>query len=167
MARHCIIPRVKGFLRLVPRGERGTCQSSGTRRDRLRAVRGRNEKRCKGLSMYADAVSKISESIFPIFFAYEQDDRVTMGVSGTGFFVEESGLFVTVEHIMTCAPADSTYYYYGKLPDQVCQPAVEIEHVASDPARDLYLGRVRRDDLQPVVFSSEPVRPGDYVCLSG
>jgi S1-C subfamily serine protease len=117
--------------------------------------------------MYADAVSKISESIFPIFFAYEQDDRVTMGVSGTGFVVEESGLFVTVEHIMTCAPAGSTYYYYGKLPDQVCQPAVEIEHVASDPARDLYLGRVRRDDLQPVVFSSEPVRPGDYVCLSG
>ena len=117
--------------------------------------------------MFADAISKITESIFPIFFAYEQDDGVTMGVSGTGFFVAESGIFVTVDHIMTCAPPGATYYYYGKVPDQVCQPAVEIEHVASDPTRDLYLGRVRRDYLRPADLSSEPVRPGDYLCLSG
>jgi hypothetical protein len=117
--------------------------------------------------MFADAIEKITESIFPIFFAYEQDDEVAMGISGTGFFVGESGLFFTVDHIMTCAPPGSTYYYYGKIPDQVCQPAVEIECVASDPARDLYLGRVRRDYLRPADLSSEPVRPGDDVCLSG
>jgi len=117
--------------------------------------------------MFADAVSKLSASIFPIFFAYEHDDGVTMGVSGTGFFVDDSGLFVTVDHIMNCAPAGSTYYYYGNVPDQLSQPAVEIEHVASDPARDLYLGRVRRDYLQAVKLSHETVRPGDYVCLSG
>src|ERR671926_1361611 len=117
--------------------------------------------------MFADAIAKITESIFPIFFAYEQDGGVAMGVSGTGFFVGESGLFVTVDHIMACAPPGSTYYYYGKVPDQVCHPAVEIEHVASDPARDLYLGRVRRDCLQAVELSHEAVRPGDYVCLSG
>jgi S1-C subfamily serine protease len=117
--------------------------------------------------MFADAISKVTESIFPIFFAYEQDGGMTMGVSGTGFFIGEHGIFVTVDHIMTCAPSGSTYYYYGKVPDQVCQPAVEIERVASDPVRDLYLGRVRRDYLRPADLSSEPVRPGDYVCLSG
>jgi len=117
--------------------------------------------------MFADAVSKLSASIFPIFFAYEQDDGVTMGVSGTGFFVDDSGLFVTVHHIMNCAPAGSTYYYYGNVPDQLSQPAVEIEQIASDPAHDLYLGRVRRDSLQPVELAHEAVRPGDYVCLSG
>jgi S1-C subfamily serine protease len=58
-------------------------------------------------------------------------------------------------------------YYYGKTPDQVCEPAVEIAHVASDPAQDLYLGRVARDYLQPVEVSNEPVRPGNSVCLSG
>jgi S1-C subfamily serine protease len=58
-------------------------------------------------------------------------------------------------------------YYYGKVPDQVCQPAVEIEHVASDPARDLYLGRVARDYLPPVELSNAQVRPGNSVCLSG
>ena len=117
--------------------------------------------------MFADAIAKIAESIFPIFFAYEQDGVPTLGVSGTGFLVEEDGLFVTVDHIMNCAPAGSTYYFYGKLPDQLCQPAVEIERIASDPKQDLFLGRVPRDYLSPVEFSSEKVRPGEDVCLSG
>lgn len=117
--------------------------------------------------MFADAVSKLTASIFPIFFAYGEGDDVTIGVSGTGFFVDDSGHFVTVDHIMSCAPAGSTYYYYGQVPDQLSQPAVEIERVASDPVRDLFLGRVRRDYLKAVELSIEPVRPGDYVCLSG
>lgn len=117
--------------------------------------------------MFADAVAKLTESIFPVFFAYGEGDDVTMSVSGTGFFVDDSGLFVTVDHIMTCAPPGSTYYYYGKVPDQLSQPPVEIERIASDPTRDLFLGRVARDPLPPVDLASEPVRPGDYVCLSG
>jgi len=117
--------------------------------------------------MFADAVAKLTASIFPIFFAYEREDGPIIGVSGTGFFVDDSGLFVTVDHIMNCAPAGSTYYYYGKLPDQLIQPAVEIERVASDPGRDLYLGRVERDDLRAVDLSGDAVRPGDAVCLTG
>jgi S1-C subfamily serine protease len=117
--------------------------------------------------MYADAVSRITESVFPIFFVRTAGEQVFIGVSGTGFFVDDSGLFVTADHIVTDAPAGSTLYYYGKLPDQVCQPAVEIERIASDPPRDLYLGRVARDYLQPVELSSKAVRPGDSVCISG
>src|SRR5215204_6106031 len=117
--------------------------------------------------MFADAVAKLTASIFPIFFAYEHDDGATMGVSGTGFFVDDSGLFVTVDHIMKCAPAGSTYYYYGNLPDQLSRPAVEIERVASDPGRDLYLGRVGRNNMQAVELAGDAVRPGEAVCLSG
>src|SRR5882762_735864 len=117
--------------------------------------------------MYADAVARITESIFPIFFAPPEDTLVSMGVSGTGFFVDDTGLFVTADHVMSFAAAGSTMYYYGKVPDEVCQPAVEIERVASDPARDLYLGRITRSYLEPVELSSEPVRPGDSVCLAG
>jgi len=118
--------------------------------------------------MFADAVAKLSASIFPIFFAFEQDGSPVLSVSGTGFFVDDSGLFVTADHIMTCAPAGSTYYYYGNLPDQLSQPAVEIERVTSDPGRDLYLGRVaRRDYMRGVELSRETVRPGDSVCLVG
>jgi hypothetical protein len=48
----------------------------------------------------------------------------------------------------------------------MCAP-VEIEWVATDPARDLYLGKVGRDALPPVDLSTEAVRPGDAVCLAG
>jgi S1-C subfamily serine protease len=44
---------------------------------------------------------------------------------------------------------------------------VEIEHVANDPAHDLYLGRVCRDFLPAVEFCEEPIRPGDSVCMAG
>jgi S1-C subfamily serine protease len=115
--------------------------------------------------MYADAVAQIAQSIFPIFCIPPQGDLVD--VCGTGFFVDESGLFLTSEHVMAAPPSGSTLYYYGKVPDQICDPAVEIEHVASDPAQDLYLGRIGRDYLQPVEVSHEAVRPGSSVCLSG
>ena len=117
--------------------------------------------------MFADAVAKLTASIFPIFYVYERDDSPVIAVSGTGFFVDDSGLFVTVDHIMNCAPAGSTYYYYGNVPDQLSRHAVEIERVASDPGRDLFLGRVEWDDLRPVELSDDAVRPGDAVCLSG
>jgi S1-C subfamily serine protease len=115
--------------------------------------------------MYADAVAKVTESIFPIFYVDSQSDLV--GVCGTGFFVDDSGLFLTSDHVMASPPPGSTAYYYGKTPDEVCDPAVEFEHVASDTGRDLYLGRVARGYLQPADVSDEPVRPGDSVCLSG
>ncbi len=116
-------------------------------------------------NMYADAVAKISESIFPIFYIQHEDNLV--GVCGTGFFVDDGGLFVTSDHVMASPPQGSTVYFYGKTPDEVCEPAVEIEHVWSDPSQDLYLGRVARDYLPPAELSNDPVRPGDSVCLSG
>ena len=117
--------------------------------------------------MFADAVAKLTASIFPIFYAYERQEGPIIGVSGTGFFVDDSGLFVTVDHSMNCAPAGSTYYYYGNLPDQLSRPALEIERIASDPGRDLFLGKVARGHVQAVEFSGEAVRPGESVCLSG
>jgi len=117
--------------------------------------------------MFADAVATLAASIFPVFYAYENDDGPIISVSGTGFFVDDDGLFVTGDHIMNCAPAGAEYYYFGNLPDELIQPPLEIERVASDPGRDLYLGRVRRNHLRAVELSSEAVRPGDPVCLTG
>jgi S1-C subfamily serine protease len=114
--------------------------------------------------MYADAVAKIVRSLFPIYYVDTQ--RELVGVCGTGFFVDDGGLFVTSDHVMASPPPGATTYYYGRTPDEVCEP-VEFEHVASDPGHDLYLGRVARDHLPPAEVSDEPVRPGDAVCLSG
>src|SRR3954470_18400195 len=68
---------------------------------------------------------------------------------------------------MHCAPAGAEHYYFGNLPDELIQPPLKIERVASDPGRDLYLGRVRRNQSRAVELSGEAVRPGDSVCLSG
>jgi S1-C subfamily serine protease len=116
--------------------------------------------------VFADAVARIRQSIFPIFYSHVQDGRPSMGVSGTGFFTGPDGTFVTVDHIMRCAPPGSTHYYYGNVPDRLSQPT-EIEHVASDSERDLYLGHVARDFQQPVALAADSPRPGDYVCLCG
>jgi S1-C subfamily serine protease len=115
--------------------------------------------------MYADAVAKLAESIFPIF--YVQREAKLAGVCGTGFCVGDGGLFLTSDHVMGSPPPGSTVYFYGRTPDEVCEPALELEHVWSDPAQDLYLGRVAGDHLPPAELSDEPVRPGDSVCLSG
>lgn len=112
--------------------------------------------------MYADAVAMIAESIFPIYYVDPRSELV--GVCGTGFFIDDSGVFLTSEHVMASPPPGATAYYYGRTPDEVCEP-VEFERVSSDPGRDLYLGRVTPQ--QPVQLSDEPVRPGDTVCLSG
>jgi S1-C subfamily serine protease len=117
--------------------------------------------------MYADAVARLTESIFPIFFNSPDGDGCSVGVRGTGFFLDESGLFLTADHVIANAPTGSTIYYYGKVPDEVCEPAIAVEAVARDPAHDLYLGRVCGEHLQPVEFSDDPVRPGDSVCLAG
>jgi S1-C subfamily serine protease len=116
--------------------------------------------------MFADAVAKIAQSIFPVFYSYDHDGLPVMGVSGTGFFVNERGLFLTVDHIMSCAPPGSAYYYYGTLPDHLSDP-VEIECIARDPTHDVFVGRIRRDGSTPVAFATDVPRPGDGVCLSG
>jgi S1-C subfamily serine protease len=117
--------------------------------------------------MFADAVATLADSIFPVFYVYENANGPVVSVSGTGFFVGDDGLFVTGEHIMTCAPAGAEYFYLGNLPDELIQPPLEIEQVASDPGRDLYLGRIRRSRPRPVQFSTEAVRAAEPVCLAG
>jgi S1-C subfamily serine protease len=118
--------------------------------------------------MFADAVATLAASIFPIFYAYENADGPFISVCGTAFFVDDNGLFVTGDHVMNSAPDGAGYYYFGNLPDELIQPPLEIERVASDPGRDLFLGRVvTRDHLRAVELSSQAVRPGDSVCLSG
>jgi S1-C subfamily serine protease len=117
--------------------------------------------------MFADAVETVAASIFPVFYAYENAGGPIVQVSGTGFFVDDDGLFVAADHIMNCAPAGADYLYFGNLPDELLQPPLEIERIASDPGRDLFLGRVRRDGLRALELSTEQVRPGDAVCLCG
>jgi S1-C subfamily serine protease len=120
-----------------------------------------------GTAMFADAVARISRSIFPIFFLQEHGEECVLGVCGTGFFVDDSGLFITADHFMTPTPTGCTHLYYGLLPDEIIPTPLEIEPVASDASRDVFVGRVACATSVAVEFSRETVRPGAAVCLSG
>jgi S1-C subfamily serine protease len=115
--------------------------------------------------VFADAVARVRGSIFPIFHVPPDWDPFAVKVSGTGFFVDGNGLFLTVHRVMAAVPG-SRMFYYGNVPDQVCEP-VEFECVAVDMERDLYLGRVQRDYAAPVQLSMESARVGDCLCVGG
>ena len=100
--------------------------------------------------MFADAVAALAASIFPIFYAYERDDGPILSVVGTGFFVDDNGLFVTGDHLMNCAPAGAEYYYFGNLPDELIQPPLRASFADWMGGPSFRGGLVSRN---PVIFT--------------
>jgi S1-C subfamily serine protease len=116
--------------------------------------------------MYQNAIDRIKQSIFPIFFEVHHGNQFTIGVSGTGFFIDNKGHFITAHHTTTDVPPGAKLRYLGNVPDHVVQP-VDITEVYSDPARDIFLGRIDMEYQQPVTLSFDKSRPGKNVCLCG
>lgn len=116
--------------------------------------------------MYQESFEKIKKSIFPIFYQSIQGDITQIGVSGTGFFIDDFGHFITAHHVTTDIPPNSTLLYLGNVPDHVITP-VKIIKIFSDPERDIYLGKVEKGGLTPVKLSFEKSKIGKNVCLCG
>lgn len=117
--------------------------------------------------MYQNAIEKIRRSIFPVFFQVTQGNRITLGVSGTGFFVTHDGHFLTANHVITNVPPGATLLYAGNVPYQVLPKLIELEQVFQDAVNDVFVGRVNTDPLPPVPLADTVVRPGQTLCLSG
>lgn len=90
--------------------------------------------------MYQSAIEKIKKSIFPIFFVSTEGQNTTMGVTGTGFFIDDKGYFLTALHAITEAPANSVFQYRGNIPDHIVNPPEVINEIYRDPVRDIFLG---------------------------
>lgn len=116
--------------------------------------------------MYQQAIERIRQSIFPIFFEVHQGNQFTIGVSGTGFFIDNNGHFITAHHATTEVPPGAKLRYLGNVPDNITQP-IDITTVYSDPSRDIFLGKIALDYLQPVQLSFDKPRAGKSVCLCG
>lgn len=117
--------------------------------------------------MYQNAITKIKSSIFPIFFTTVQGQNTQIGVSGTGFFISDQGHFLTALHVITEAPANSTFQYRGNIPDHIVNPPEVITEIYRDPIRDIYLGRINLVGQTPVTFALDRPRVGKSVCLCG
>ena len=116
--------------------------------------------------MFQESIEQIKNSIFPIFFQSVQGPTTQIGVSGTGFFIDNQGHFITAHHVTTDVPSNSTLLYLGNVPDKVIAP-VKIIEIFSDPVRDIFLGKVESGSLPPVKLSFDKPKIGKTVCLCG
>ena len=65
--------------------------------------------------MYQHSIAQIKNSIFPVFFQSIQGPTTQIGVSGTGFFIDDQGHFITAHHVTTDVPPNSTLLYLGNV----------------------------------------------------
>lgn len=117
--------------------------------------------------MYQDAIESVRHSIFPIFFQVQHKGVVRLGVTGTGFFITGEGHFLTACHVITDTPNGSRILYVGNVPYNPLNAPVEVEEVARDEQKDLFVGRVPAGGLPALSFLDEVIRPGKSVSLSG
>ena len=117
--------------------------------------------------MYQNAVEKIKRSIFPIFFVKEEGLNTQIGVSGTGFFIDNKGHFITALHVITEAPIGALFQYRGNIPDHIINPPQLITEVYRDPIRDVFLGKINISGTIPVSIIADKPKAGKSVCLCG
>ena len=117
--------------------------------------------------MYQTAVEKIKKSIFPIFFNSVKGVETQIGVSGTGFFIDDKGHFLTALHVITDSPLNSTFQYRGNTPDHVHNPPELVVEVFRDPLRDIFLGKINLEGTSPVEYTLDRPKVGKGICLCG
>jgi S1-C subfamily serine protease len=117
--------------------------------------------------MYQSAIEKIKKSIFPLFFVSTDGQNTQMGVSGTGFFIDDNGHFLTALHVITESPANSVFQYRGNIPGHIINPPEVIIEIYRDPIRDIFLGKINIANTIPVATILDRPKAGKSICLCG
>jgi len=118
--------------------------------------------------MFAHSISQVSGAMFPIIrITQSAPNQVTLGASGTGFFINSIGGFVTTAHIFDNPPANTKFIYPGLLPDQVINPQPEIQEITRDNANDIYVGQIKRKTPKYLRLSAKLSPVGRTVCIGG
>lgn len=115
--------------------------------------------------MFTNAISKVSKSIFPLFHFGPGG----YGVLGTGFFIDDSGHFLTAAHVIKALPKGQKLAYLGNIPHSnfARKTTIEIEIVKIDEAMDLALGKVYSEALAPLVLAEADALLGQSISLCG
>lgn len=116
--------------------------------------------------MFADVLSGVQCSIFPIFWKKQEGNVFQVGVSGTGFFISDDGLFATACHVIDNIRTDATVFSIGNVPYQALQQET-IEEVIRNEEADVFIGRINNNRQTPLNLSETRPRIGSSVCISG
>jgi len=116
--------------------------------------------------MFVNALSSVKNSIFPILWEKREGNVIHLGISGTGFFINDDGLFATACHVIDNIPNDAIVFSVGNVPYQI-QQKEEIVEIARNEEADVFIGRADENRQPPLILSE--VRPdiGRTVCISG
>jgi len=118
--------------------------------------------------MFAFAVAKITNSLFPIYRTTIVGQDITVAVSGSGFFVDAHGTFVTVAHAFDNAAPGAMFQFRGRSPDHFQNPALPLVEIARDDQKDILIGRVEGLQLTHGLDVHEAPFPlGTSVCVAG
>jgi hypothetical protein len=117
--------------------------------------------------MFVAAIKRVENALFPIFRRVVRDPTTEWAVVGSGFFIDNKGVFASVAHIFDDAPAGADFVYLGRLPKDLHNTPLVITELARDDSRDVFIGKV---DLKPTgMMPLTPGMPdvGRSVCLMG
>lgn len=117
--------------------------------------------------MFIKAVKKINRSMFPIFRETQTgNNQITIGVAGTGFFINDRGDFISAAHVFHNPPANTSFLYVGRLPDEV-GVKIPIKEIAKDEGKDLFIGHVDVEDTGHLSLENKLPKVGQSVCVAG
>jgi len=118
--------------------------------------------------MFVKAIKIAENSIFPIVRIDKLPNNQTrIGIVGTGFFINVSGMFATTAHVFDGKQKDTEFVYWGNMPDKVVNPFKEITEVEINDKMDIFIGKI--DMKSPGFFNLNDKDPeiGKSVCISG
>jgi hypothetical protein len=118
--------------------------------------------------MFVRAIRTAKASMFPIF-RFEQINALQskVFVVGSGFFINKIGHFVSVAHVFDNPNAQTSFCYWGQIPDKVHNPPIKIVEISRDDDNDIFIGKV--EIKSPYYFHIAKQLPdvGRSVCVAG
>lgn len=117
--------------------------------------------------MFVKAIKIAQESMFPIFRWETSGQQANVAVVGTGFFINRKGYFISVAHIFDSGNKNTEFLYFGKLPEHLQQPRLEIKEIVKDDEYDIFVGKIDIDTPKYFYLGKKIPDIGKSVCVSG
>ncbi|MEK7509992.1 MAG: serine protease [Patescibacteria group bacterium] len=83
------------------------------------------------------------------------------------FFINANGYFVSVAHAFDNADQNTKFLFWGRLPEQLQDPKVQIQEIVKNDDHDIFIGKIAVKS--PTYFHLSKNIPGEgrSVCISG
>jgi hypothetical protein len=118
--------------------------------------------------MFVNAIRTAKKAMFPIFRREQvSDTQCRVMAIGSGFFVNRQGVFVTVSHLFDNPNDQTSFCYWGELPDHVHNPSLIIKEIGRNDDLDVFVGKIEMNSPKHFDFLEVDPEVGQSVCISG